>query len=352
MARPLYFDTINNQIEEMTDTDLIRLAYNCQVAYAAYLKGTSNNRGCVFPSGNSGDMTNIGSASDTSSTVQSASNPKPGTETTSDDNAYPSAPGLGTETDNTYNYQERKDPNVGAFGGLALPADGHYDAYGYLRIVNTYDLQTVNGYSGFSELLSVIDSQMQTNEVGTYRIAASGPVSGGAGTWSNEGTWYIDTTYSAGSTTYNYYLKEALDTPPGSVVEPLGYDQAGPGAGTHPADWTINRHLHELLWQRSGSYDKGILHGKDITSTAKLVTDIILRMMIYRDNNTRPSPQYTVRTSTSLAAGQFLKGQWTDTKQTSASNAQSFSHPNYITTSTPTGGASTVTTYELIAEWN
>lgn len=349
MARPLYFDSVNNQIEEMTDTDLIRLAYNCQVAYAAYLKGTSNNRGCIFPSGNSGDLTNIGSANDTSSTAQSASV----TRILNDGiiQGFPGYPGLGTETDNSYNYQERKDPNVGAFGGLALPPDGHYDAYGYLRLVNTYDLQTVNGYSGFSELLAVIDSQMQSNEVGTYRIASSTPVSGGAGTWSNEGTWFTDTTYSAGSTAYNYYLKESLTTPPGSVVEPLGFDQAGPGAGTHPADWAINRHLHELLWQREGSYDKGILHGKDIGSTAKLVTDIILRMMIYRNNSTRPLPQYTVRQATPPAPGDFLKGQWTDTKQTSASNSQTFSNPNYISTSTPTGTATTVTTYELIANW-
>ena len=209
MPRPLYFDTVNNQIEEMTDTDLIRLAYNCQVAYAAYLKGTSNNRGCIFPSGNSGDLTNIGSASDTSSTVQSSSVTKPGTETTSDDNAYPPFPGLGTVTNNTYNYQERKDPNVGAFGGLALPPDGHYDSYGYLRLVGAGNLQPeVQGHSGFSELLAVIDSQMQSNEVGTYRIASSTPTAGGAGTWSNEGTWFTDATYSVGSTTYNYYLKE------------------------------------------------------------------------------------------------------------------------------------------------
>ena len=352
MPRPLYFDTVNNQIEEMTDTDLIRLAYNCQVAYAAYLKGTSNNRGCIFPSGNSGDLTNIGSASDTSSTVQSSSVTKPGTETTSDDNAYPPFPGLGTVTNNTYNYQERKDPNVGAFGGLALPADGHYDAYGYLRLVGAGNLQPeVQGHSGFSELLAVIDSQMQSNEVGTYRIASSTPVSGGAGTWSNEGTWFTDTTYSAGSTAYNYYLKESLTTPPGSVVEPIGYDEAGPGAGTHPADWTINRHLHELLWQREGSYDKGILHGKDIGSTAKLVTDIILRMMIYRNNSTRPLPQYTVREAVPPAPGDFNKGQWLDTKQAGVSNSQSFSHPNYISTSTPTGGQTTVATYELIANW-
>ena len=98
-------------------------------------------------------------------------------------------------------------------------------------------------------------------------------------------------------------------------------------------------------------YDKGILHGKDIGSTAKLVTDIILRMMIYRNNSTRPLPQYTVRQAVPPGPSDFNKGQWTDTKQTSASNSQTFSNPNYISTSTPTGTATTVTTYELIANW-
>ena len=352
MVRPLYYDTVNTALKEMSDANMERLAYYALVAYATWIE-TANNRGSIFVGSNSGDLTNIGSASDTSSTQQSASNPKPGTEDTSDDNAYPAYPGLGTETDNTYNYQERKDPNVGAFGGPSTPTDTHWDKWGWVGASGSggdeATLSMINNLSQMTELLSVIDTQMQSNYVGTYFVATSAPSRGGAGTWEDKGTWFVDSTYSAGSTTYKLWLKRDLTSIPGSDIFPIGFDSGGPGAGSFPNDWALGRASLNEIWQKT---NVGVLQEKPMSDTSNLITQLVLKQMIYRGGTTRPIPKYTVRAVAPPPPGAQQMGTWTDTRQTTASNSQSFVNPNYISTSTPSGSATVNATYELIAEWS
>ena len=75
------------------------------------------------------------------------------------------------------------------------------------EIINTVITQTI--------------SDMRTgDEVGTYRVATSNP---GNGTWTNKGTWFVDTTYS-GTTNYKLWLKRSMAVEPGTYVYPICKD--------------------------------------------------------------------------------------------------------------------------------
>jgi len=200
MARPIRYDGVNDLIE-MTDAQLDRLAYYLRVAYATQL--ANSGKGYIY-SGSGGTF--IGSATDTRSTARTAQR----TRNYSGGSDWPSYPGIGTETVNTYNYrQDRTVPSV--------PSDANLDASGYVRI-NSNNLQSLSTEAhAYDEILSQCITDMRTgDEVGTYRVATSTPSNGGAGTWENEGTWFLDRRYNnVGNTTYRYYLKRSLNSVPG-----------------------------------------------------------------------------------------------------------------------------------------
>ena len=358
MGRPIYFDQADQAIKEMTDTDMIRLAYYAQVAYATWVSNV-NNRGSIYIGGPSGDATYIGNADDTISTVQTDSVVKPGTETTADDNAWPPYPGIGSSIASSYYYQEKKTPNADDFGGNGLPNAIWSDKWSYLTYDNnTKIFRPAFSYAYFSEILNVIDTQMRTNSVGTFYVQDASNVAGlqsigGAGTWSDMGMWYNNTTYSAGATQYNLYLKRTLTSVPGDDIKPLGFDEDGPGAGPAPNDWGLNYDAGTRtgLWQGvQPTTTRANFKEKKIQDYENLCLKILLNYMIYRNDSVRPVPYYTVRTVAPPTPDMTQRGTWYDTKQTTSSDVQSFVHPNYISTSTPTGTAATVNHYELIMQ--
>lgn len=298
MVRPLEF--LSGNLESMSDADLDRLQYYLRVAYAAQLDAGGDGSISVGSS-----QTSIGSASDTSSTQQTNTTVRIVNDGIIQ--TYPAYPGLGTETDSTFNYQQ--DQTVPSF-----PSASTLNADGYAFYDNTAGaIQTANTASHlYDEVLAQCITDMRTgDEVGTYRISTSTPTDGGAGTWTDKGTWYTDSTYDAGTTTYKLWLKTAMTSIPGSDIEPVGLDG-------------------------SDLKERGILNSNN------LIQNVLLPALTRRMSS--GDLLYTVVTSTPSGIN---RGTFTDTRQTTASNTQSFSDPNYNSTSTPTGTATVQTTYYL-----
>ena len=301
---PLKFDG-SDSLQDMTSAELERVIYYTQVAYALQISGAGNGHVNV-----GGGDTSIGSASDTSSTQRT--NVTTRIVNNGIIEGYPGYPGIGSETDATYSYtQDRAVPSA--------VSSANFNVNGLLFYDSAND--EVEPFSTEAQLADVITDQAITNmrtgdEVGSYRVSTSAPSSGGAGTWTDKGTFFSDTTYSAGTTTYKLWVKTALDSVPGSDVFPIGLDSDGGGTAT------------------------GNIHQRDITNTGRLVQNVLLPALTRKMSS---GLYYSVATSTSG----INRGAFTDTKQTGTSNTRQFVNPQYRSISTPSGTASTVTTYYL-----
>jgi len=202
MTRPLYYDGFD--LRTMSSSQADRVVYYLQVAYANQLDAAGD--GAVYAAASGG--LSIGSALDTSSTVQDATRAAP-----SDDGSfqsYPSYPGIGTETDTTYYYRQNVSwPN--------FPSVSVLDSASYLAL-SSADIQIANT-SGI--LLSIINqalSAIKLDYVGAYYVSPTQPSLGGAGVWSDKGSWFVDSRYNnVGNTTYKLWLKKSLTTIPGST---------------------------------------------------------------------------------------------------------------------------------------
>lgn len=299
MVQPLKWDGASALIE-MTDAELDRLRYYTQVAYAAQLNAAGNGHVNVGGSG-----TDIGTATDTSSTQQINSVTRILNNGIIE--TYPGYPGIGSETDTTYTYRQLR----------TVPAAVSSAAFNSSGMVFFDAGNDIEPFSTEAQIADRITDQCITNmrtgdEVGSYRVATTAPTSGGAGTWTSKGGFFSDTTYSAGTTTYVLYLKTALSSVPGSDIYPFGLDTA----------------LDGNLAQR------------DIINSAALVQNVLLPSLTRKMSS---GLYYTVATSVSG----INRGAFTNTRQLSTSNTQNFTGSVYQSISTPTGTASTVTTYYL-----
>ena len=301
---PLKYDG-SNTLQDMSTSDLERLTYYLQVAYAAQLNGSGN--GYVFV-GSGG--TAIGSAADTSATQQTNQTARGINDGIIQ--GFPSHPGIGSETDTSYSYQQdRNTPSAVSSTNFNLRGMLFYDSAN----------DELEPFSTESQLADVILDQAITNmrtgdEVGSYRVSTSTPSNGGAGTWTDKGTFFADTTYSAGTTTYKLWLKTALDSVPGSDVFPVGLDSDGGG--------TVTGNIHQRL----------------IVNTGSLIQSVLLPALTRKMSS---GMHYSVATSTSG----INRGAFTDTKQTATTNTTVLEGGFYKSISTPSGGASTVNTYYL-----
>ena len=319
MARPLKINGTSG-LKQMTDGELDRIQYNLRIRYASFLRywhtssgvnaaggqtTSGNGPGGALNVGSVSGWTSIGSATDTISTQQTATNPR----NNSGGDDYPASPGIGSSTVTTYAYyQNRAATNLGtSFSGN--------DQYSYLKFISPATLRTASNYATdfFDEIITQCITDMGTgDEVGSYRVSTSAPSSGGAGTWVDCGTFHSDTTYSAGTTTHKLWLKTALDSVPGSDVKPV-------------------------MW--SGSVIKEVA---SITETGSWQATSFMDQSLVPALITRLSSQnlqYSVGTTASNSRGSF-----TDTRQTGSTDASSFSDPTYTIVSTPSGSASTQTT--------
>lgn len=301
---PLKYDG-SDTLQDMSSADLDRLTYYLQVAYAAQLNAGGNGNVNVGGSG-----TTIGTASDTSSTQQTNTTVRILNNGIIE--TYPAYPGIGSETDATYTYKQLQTVPTAV-------SSANFNVNGMLYYDSAND--ELEPFSTEAQLADAIITQAITNmrtgdEVGSYRVSTTTPVSGGAGTWTSKGTFFSDTTYSAGTTTYTLYLKTALDTVPGSDVFPVGLDSDGGGTAV------------------------GNIIQRPIVNTGRLIQEVLLPALTRKMSS---GLYYTVSTT---QTGEN-RGAFTDTKQTATTNTQAFVNPNYNSTSTPSGTASTVTTYYL-----
>jgi hypothetical protein len=320
MARPLKIKSSNDGLKEMTDAELDSLCYNLRLRYAELLNAGTITTGAI-QSGSASGYTLIGSAANTIATT--STNNKARTSTASDDitptydgttapapGDWPTQASTGTNTVTTYNYyQDRRVPSY------PTASTFNSDSYFYWNTVDgKLQLAGASESHIYDEIVAQCITDMKTgDEVGTYRISTSAPTNGGAGTWTDKGTVFQDTTYSAGTTTYKLWLKTALTTPPTFVAHPVGWNSA-------------SSTLREI---------------QSNNSTNNLVNNILLPVLRRRldDGNLN----YTIATSTSGTQ----RGTFVDKKQTGQSSSFSFTNPTYSTTATPNGSASDINTYYL-----
>jgi len=213
MNRPLRYDTSGDiiNIRQMTDANLERLVYYTQVAYATQLN--SSGKGYIFTGSGA---TAIGSHQDTLSDQRINQTASPGNAPGT--SQYPATyPGISEINGTLYNYQQ--DRTVPVF-----PNESTLNTNSYLCLDGSYDIKVAKDESDI--IAGVINAALTNlksgNEVGSYRVATSTPSNGGAGTWTDKGTWFIDKYYNnTGNVTYKLYLKRSLTTVPGSNIIPL-----------------------------------------------------------------------------------------------------------------------------------
>ena len=300
----------SDTIKDMSSANLERLTYYLQTAYAAQLNAGGD--GYVFVGSGA---TAIGSATDTSATQQINS-----TQRIINDGViqgYPAYPGVGSETDTTYNYQQdRTVPSA--------VSSGTFNRYGMLYYDSAND--HLEPFSTEAELAAVIIDQAITNmrtgnEVGSYRVSTSTPTNGGTGTWTDKGTFFTDTTYDGTVSTFKLWVKTAQGTVPGENLYPIGLEDDGGGT---PTGNIINR-------------DFG-------TGAGTLINEVLLPALTRKMSS---GLYYTVSTT---QTGEN-RGAFTDTKLTGTTNTQLLQQEGanyfYRAISTPSGSSTTVATYYL-----
>jgi len=302
---PLKYDG-SNTLQDMTTANLERLTYYLQTAYAAQINGGGD--GYVFVGSGA---TTIGSAADTSATQQTNQTQRIINNGVIE--GYPAYPGVGSETDTSYSYQQDRTTPTAV-------SSAEFNSYGMLYYDSSNDL--LEPFSTEAEIAAVITDQAITNmrtgdEVGSYRVSTGTPSSGGAGTWVDKGSFFVDTLYSGTAATYKLWVKTALGTVPGSDIFPVGLEDDGGGTPT------------------------GNIIQRDFAITAnKLISKVLLPSLTRKMSS---GLHYTVATSTS---GEN-RGAFTDTKLSGTTNSQALEGGFYKAISTPSGSASTITTYYL-----
>ena len=299
MSLPLKYD---GDLREFSTAERNRLSYLLRVAYSDHLNAGSSAQGSIYVA-NSGN-TSIGSLVDHRSSAQINTNAR----NFSGDTDYPSYPSLGTSSIATYNYRQNRNT-------VTAPSNSVLDDDNYVYIFNTNHIRVAGQTEVINGIVDHAITELRTgDEVGSYRVSTSTPSSGGAGTWTDKGTWFQNTTYSAGTTTYNLWLKRSLSSVPGTAAQPLR-----------------KRSDHDL--QQSS-----------IATSGDLIQNVLLPVMINRGLSATSNLQYNV------GSGTVNRGEFKDTKQTGSVTAQNLggtapvfggqSSNNYWRTRVPSGSAS------------
>jgi hypothetical protein len=248
--RHLYWDAVNKDLRQYSDTELEILSYFLRKRYAALLDAGTGYPGEVKTSGSS-PFVSIGTAT----------------------NGYRIS-GSMTEPDDTGNYQGAEpDPIIGQPDqttftsssvtfyqnmnhSTAAPSSATINNSGLLYWTSP-DLKI--GPTTETDLRDTLAThclqQMQTgDEVGSYRVAVSNP---GGGTWSDKGAFFTDTIYASSPYgAYKLWLKTANTTEPSTPDNYTRWD------GTN----------NEIQLESSTSYD----------ATAKLINDVYLNIIARR----------------------------------------------------------------------
>ena len=243
--RPL--KSISTGLQELSDSELEYISYQTRVAFATYVSTNTAGWGAVYVGSTGlGGEVSLGSHTDTKKTQQVSSDgnggfttdatdagygpdegfdPNPAGNSPSsshDPGDYPAAPGTGSTTVTSYAYsQEQGEPNY--------PSDSDLTDYSYMISASAGSLQVETQEQNFLDTIitdcvaKMRNTDGNGDEVGTYRISTTAPVSGGAGTWTEIENFFVDTTYSGTASTYKLWVKSSLDTAPAKALARLGH---------------------------------------------------------------------------------------------------------------------------------
>ena len=281
------------------------------------MQETNNGKGYIFPGTGA---TAIGSHQDTLSEQNTTGNPSPGNQ--SGASQYPAShPGISHINGQLYQYQQ--DRTFPTFPNAAT-----LNTNSYLCLDGSNDIKVAKDEADIiNGVINAALTQLKSgNEVGSYRITYSDtvPTNGGAGTWKDKGVWFIDKYYNdTGNVTYNYYLKTALTTVPGSDIIPL----------------------------KLSSNDLKV--HSSITDTSDLVQNVLLPTMTRRLSTGTHLCYEVVDETLPIPTGQQLRGTINNKRFTETSNTQNIEGSGesevYQNISTPdvTGAIETVSTRYL-----
>lgn len=308
--RPIKWNYTDNVFQEWTNAEVGALRYNLAVAFADYLNtGGIGSVGAVSTGTGKADIFNPGGSGviDTRRNQQSNSNTAGGDA----GEDYPAYPSTTISTVTTTRFQQNLDSTT-------MPTAATLTDHSYLHYKGSgYEFQYTNDEQDFVDTIitDVISEMRSSHGVGTYYIATAAPNYLGGGTWTDKGIVFTDTTYSAGSTIYRLYLKRNVtDTSPYAPSFPTSH-----------------------RWVVGGSQG---FHPQDIGVNSTLIQNVLLPIL-RRNLSGASALQYEVSTTNNG----INRGSMLDKRQEGISQSQIYTDPNYISTTTPSGAASTITTY-------
>ena len=321
--RPIKWNYTNDAFQEWTNDEIGALRYNLAVAYADYLNaGGIGSCGAVSTGTGKADIFNPGGSGvvDTRRNQQSNSNTAGGPDYGSgtygvgaagSDEDWPPYPSTTISTVSTTRFQQNLDSTT-------EPTAQTKTDHAFLYYTGTgYEFRYISSEQDFLDtIISDTISEMRSSHgIGTYYISTGAPSYLGAGTWTDKGIVFTDTTYSAGSTIYRLYLKR-------NVTDPSPYAPSFP---------TSHR------WHTTGSVG---FHPQNIGVTSTLVQNVLLPYL-RRAQSGSGALQYEVSTTNNG----INRGSMIDKRQEGITQSQIYTDPNYISTVTPSGASSNITTY-------
>ncbi len=326
LRRPLTFQTGASQgMRDISDSEMGLLRYNLACAYSDTINVGISAVGCVSTGTGKADIYDpSGSgAEDTKRNFVEATNTAGGPDTGTGvagmgalDSAedYPAYPTVTTTVVSTTRWQQN-------FDSVTYPSNQTMNDDSYLYYAGDGTDFNFRYTSAEADFLDTIINdtmlEMRTGHgIGTYYVSAgtSAPFYLGNGDWTNKGTIFTDTTYSAGSTSYTLWLKRNLTDPSAYTGVPF------------------------YRWETGGT-EQGF-NEVNIAKTSNLIQNILIPIM-QRNVAGSGKLQYRVGTSSSgLARGTFL-----DKRQEGFTESRVYEDPLYKSRRTPSGPSSTITTY-------
>ena len=308
--RPIKWNYTNDAFQEWTNDEVGELRYNLAVAYGDYLNsGGIGSCGAVATGTGKTDIFNPQGSGVIDTRRNQVSNSNTAGGDANED--YPAYPSASISTISTTRFQQNLD-------STSEPTDQTKTDHSFLYYTGTgYEFRYTNAEQDFLDTIitDTISEMRSGHGIGTYYIATAAPNYLSAGTWTDKGLVYTDTTYSAGSTLYRLYLKRNLTDP-------------SPYAPSFP---TSHR------WHTTGSVG---FHPQDISTTGTLIQNVLLPYLRRAQAGTSKL-QYEISTTNNG----INRGSMIDKRQESITQSQVYTDPNYISTVTPSGATSNITTY-------
>lgn len=314
MARPLKYSSVLDALQEMSDTELEYLTYSIRRAYADYVN-TNETYGYITQANLGAPFASIGTSADTNYSQTS------GTETddvtaTGDGPDYATAPPLSLSTTNYTFYSYNSTP--------AAPSNSTTDADSYLCYSTSLNSVQIANSSIITEVITQARNELVQGEVlGSFKVATSAP----SASWTDKGTWFVDTRFQGTEPTVGGVTPTAATTYQTYNLYLATDPTMDPKDGTTPT-------VVPMRWNNSRIEEFG-----DISYSSLLVQNVLLPLL------QRSVPTYTVSTT----AATYTKGFWQNTVYTSETVTPDTNDylvaGTYYQYRTPAGAISTTTYY-------